>query len=96
MKTNVIFIITVRRLRQMSVQHNIPKELMIKSCNLDLGKTVGQGNISIIFKKLVIYNFDSKGEFGIVYKSRLKTSHHDTISDTVAVKTLKGRLCMYS
>ena len=52
MKTNVIamiFIITVRRLRQMSVQHNIPKELMIKSCNLDLGKTVGQGNISLLF-----------------------------------------------
>ena len=56
MKSNVmemIFIIAVRRLKLMSVQssfkHNIPKRLIIHSCNLDLGKTIGQGNISIIF-----------------------------------------------
>ena len=45
----MIFIIVVIRLQQMSVQHNLPKQLIIHSCYLDLGKTVGQGNISIFF-----------------------------------------------
>ena len=34
---------------QSSFKHNIPKQLIIHSCDLDLEKTVGQGNISIIF-----------------------------------------------
>ena len=33
------------------------------------------------------------GEFGIVYKAFLKSSFSDTISDTVAVKTLRGNDC---
>ena len=46
-------IIAVKRLKQMSVQssfkHNIPRELIIHSCNLDLGKTIGQGNIAKVY-----------------------------------------------
>ena len=53
----MIFMITASQLRQMSVQHKIPKELMINSCNLDLGKTVGQGNISIIIIPLRIAGY---------------------------------------
>ena len=52
MKTNVvamILIIAVRQLRQMSVQYNIPQQVIIHSNYLDLGKTVGQGKINIIF-----------------------------------------------
>ena len=98
MKTNVvamILIIAVRQLRKMSVQYNIPQQVIIHSNYLDLGKTVGQGNINIIFKNSWLSQYCySKGEFGIVYKSRLKRSQHDTISDIVAVKTLKGRLCI--
>lgn len=33
----------------------------------------------------------SKGEFGIVYQGLLKIGFSDTIRDTVAVKTLRGR-----
>ena len=34
------------------------------------------------------------GEFGIVYKAQVKKGFSDTISDLVAVKTLKGILAL--
>ena len=32
------------------------------------------------------------GEFGIVYKSLLKKSFYENVTETVAVKTLKGKI----
>ena len=35
---------------QSSFKHNIPRELIINSRNLDLGKTIGQGNFSVFLR----------------------------------------------
>ncbi len=38
----------------------------------------------------ILAQLNFAGEFGIVYKGLIKKGFSDTISDSVAVKTLKG------
>ena len=73
---------------QSSFSLDVDKDLLINSCNLQLGKIVGQGIIiSYSHLNLTIV----LGEFGIVYKALLKEAGHPGYnSETVAVKTLKG------
>ena len=69
--------------------------LMIKSSNLQLGTTVGQGKIieamhtSYLSHGMGLY-ITLSGEFGIVYKAQLREGSSKGYSQTVAVKTLKG------
>ena len=72
---------------QSSFSLDVDKDLLINSCNLQLGKIVGQGIIiSYSHLNLTIV----LGEFGIVYKALLKEGYNKKYSETVAVKTLKG------
>ncbi len=56
----------------------------------------GYGNITSVhwyvysMVRLCLYLSLILGEFGIVYKAQIKSNFADTISETVAVKTLKG------
>lgn len=112
------FIIAVRNLRQFSVQssfnHNLPTSLVIPSCNLELGKSIGQGTQSLCqlalhalsdnclhlhpllphastcFWLSLLWSPDYVGEFGIVYRGKIKNGFADKSSQAVAVKTLKG------
>ena len=64
---------------------------IIKSCNLKLNETIGQGkhNYINIMQQLAgtrLY----VGEFGIVYKAYLSKECSRLGRDLVAVKTLKG------
>lgn len=88
----------VKRLKQMSVHSKLSidmsRELLVNSCNLQLGKTIGQGKMFIVihpqFDCITVAIFFSTGEFGIVYRGLLKKSFTEGFSKTVAVKTLKG------
>ena len=84
----------VKGLRRLTVQssfrHRIPENLIIPSCNLELGKTVGQGTHPLFVGPFVSNQLNVLGEFGIVYKGYWKQSFSGTTSDVVAVKTLKG------
>ena len=73
---------------------NIHKSLIVNSCNLQLGKTIGQGTwlIQQTGKTDYVVSICLSGEFGIVYKGMLKRSFSEGYSETVAVKTLKGKL----
>ena len=106
--SNASTVLAVHGLRQFTVQSsyklNIPSSLMIPSCNLKLGSTLGQGKLILtvcnsyiatmhtIICMLNNFNLSTcPGEFGVVYKGYLKSGISDAISDTVAVKTLKGK-----
>ena len=41
------------------------------------------------------YHYTFVGEFGVVYKGYIKTSMSDSVSNIVAVKTLKGIVAGY-
>ena len=74
---------------------NVPKNLIINSCNLQLNDPVGQGmckNLIALVTEcvLTLIFFSSLGEFGIVYKARLSKGFNKSFSEVVAVKTLKG------
>ncbi len=69
---------------------NVPNSLMVNSCNLQLGKSVGQGIVvSRSYIQYLLLPFHP-GEFGIVYKAKLRKGFNEDYSETVAVKTLKG------
>ena len=72
----------------------ISSSLLVNSCNLELGKSIGQGSFQLTIQDVIIIHVMSiySGEFGIVYKSLLKISFQDPFSETVAVKTLKGKI----
>ena len=73
---------------------DLPKTFLVNSCNLQLGKTIGQGTLCSSKNpdkyKLIIVSIS--GEFGIVYKALLKKGFIEGYTETVAVKTLKGTL----
>jgi hypothetical protein len=94
----------VHRLKKISVISNlnmdVPQTLILNSCNLQLGKTIGQGTCmclptyvgqSQVILYLVHVPHAPSGEFGIVYKGLLKKSFNEQFTETVAVKTLKGQ-----
>ena len=49
-RTNFCFFFVVMTLRQFTVhssfKHNLPKSLIIPSCNLQLGQSIGQGKLT--------------------------------------------------
>ena len=70
---------------------NVPKNLIVNSCNLQLNDPVGQGMCKNFIAECVLtFFFSSLGEFGIVYKARLSKGFNKSFSEVVAVKTLKG------
>lgn len=89
--------VTVVGLRHFTVQSsfklNIPSSLIVPSCHLKLGAALGQG-VALARKIVSIFPIEITstfiGEFGVVYKGYVKTGMSDTITGTVAVKTLKG------
>ena len=95
----VIFSLLVSWIKQMSVNSSfnlkVSKSMLVNSCNFELGKTIGQGTYSYrrlvaSYRKFHSCDFQILGEFGIVYRGRLKEAFHKKATETVAVKTLKG------
>jgi hypothetical protein len=79
---------------QHSLKPDLPKHLNVPSSLLTLGKIIGQGLYRNHFINVVHYfagPCSCIGEFGMVYKATLRKRFDDTISSTVAVKTLVGR-----
>ena len=74
---------------------DVPETLIVHSCNLQLGKTIGQGmhkEESYREQRMQPPFVSLSGEFGIVYKALLKRSFAEGFTETVAVKTLKGKI----
>ena len=74
------------------LQKDVPKHLVIDSCNIQLNESVGQGTvcycaIDAVFHYSLCFN---TGEYGIVYKGRLAKGFNTAFSEVIAVKTLKG------
>ena len=69
----------------------LTSKFVILSKHLILLHVVGQGEISLTYEiSLFVYcNFNSIGQFGLVYKADL-FCHGSNNPTTVAVKTLKG------
>ena len=44
----------------------------------------------------IIISKSMSGEFGIVYKSLLKKRFNENVTETVAVKTLKGKIIIHN
>ena len=88
-------------------KHNVPlspylrqlsRQMLIKHGQLTLLQHIGQGGLYMIvyvYRVTVVFTAPSiiVGEFGIVYKAKLT---HRMETSTVAVKTLKGKLCIHS
>ena len=79
---------------QSSYKLNLPPYLLIHAVNIKLVEPIGQGDYrcycyvhacSILVHVIIIL-----GEFGIVYKGYIVEEQESIVTDTVAIKTLKG------
>ncbi len=87
---------------QSSFDLKVDKSLIVNSCNIQIGKTLGQGihrlqdkdNLtSTLCSEVSLYitkTLNSSGKFGVVYRALLKKGFQQGFTETVAVKTLKG------
>ena len=80
--------------------NDIPDHLIISATNIQLMDPIGQGLcISLMIKANVSVGIIYVGEFGVVYKGHIVKGLGQSITNVVAVKTLKGeyqRLYMMS
>ena len=83
-------------------RNDIPDHLIISATNIQLMDPIGQGIYAVICRHCKIHGESYKifsrnnviisytGEFGVVYKGHIVKDLGQTITDVVAVKTLKG------
>lgn len=84
------------RLTQHSLGFQLQKELSIPASTLELGEPIGQGKHFTNskydeYQSMMNIFFFITGEFGIVYKAHLMKDFGQRVTNTVAVKTLKGK-----
>ena len=80
--------------RSLTEKMEVPRHLIIDSCNLQLNEQVGQGTSEFTFCHwLSISLLRMLGEDGVVYKGRMARHFNTGFSQVVAVKTLKGTMC---
>ena len=79
---------------QSSYKLNLPRHLLIHAANIKLMEPIGQGDEMQV--TIVLFNIHrdvyTVGEFGIVYKGYIVKEQGRIMTDTVAVKTLKGNV----
>ena len=76
----------------LELSHN---EMLIMNKDIRLLDCVGQGNTYILCSHSILFiGYMYVGEFGLVYKAHL--FNKDGVPEYVAVKTLKGTVCMYT